>query len=381
MKLKVLFLIIATFGAFGLVNAEDAVSRALTAYRSYIDINNIHVVVPTVVEVPLDNLNIERTNFAVLDRTTGAFEPYYFKKDTFTNEIPFVLNTSSNVGNKSYMYDSNLNTYVDFLLPENAQGRVIITVSSNKPITSSSLGMLLDNNVALPNFIEIRASVDGQSRIIVSKKGMEQSTINFPKTTSSEWLISFTFTQPLRISELRLHQDNATKISDQAVRFLAQPNHEYRVYIDPDRIPLAIAVGESGNLISDKGVLKFSYIAPQSNPSYIIADIDNDGTPDIHDNCISVSNTDQLDINNNGRGDVCDDFDNDGVMNTVDSCPNVPNRTQEDTDGDGIGNVCDKEESRITEKYPWIPWAGIGFAVLVLITLIVLTAGIKRESA
>jgi len=102
--------------------------------------------------------------------------------------------------------------------------------------------------------------------------------------------------------------------------------------------------------------------------------VDSDGVPDIRDNCVSVSNSDQQDINNNGRGDACDDFDQDGIINSKDNCPDNPNRDQRDTDSDGVGDVCDKEESRITERYPWIPWVGIGFAAVVLIVLLVLTA-------
>jgi hypothetical protein len=40
-----------------------------------------------------------------------------------------------------------------------------------------------------------------------------------------------------------------------------------------------------------------------------------------------------------------------------------------DTDSDGIGDVCDTEESRITEKNAWLPWAGMGFAAVVLVGL------------
>ena len=86
------------------------------------------------------------------------------------------------------------------------------------------------------------------------------------------------------------------------------------------------------------------------------------------DNCISTINPDQIDVNRNGRGDACDDFDQDGLINTRDNCPNIPNRNQIDTDGDKIGDVCDNEESRTTEKYPWLPWVGIGFAGLVLVS-------------
>jgi len=106
--------------------------------------------------------------------------------------------------------------------------------------------------------------------------------------------------------------------------------------------------------------------------AYVIADIDEDGIPDIYDNCVSTKNSNQEDIDNNGRGDDCEDFDKDGLMNIDDNCINNPNRNQQDIDGDGIGDVCDFEESRFTEKYKWIPWVGISFAGIILIILFAL---------
>lgn len=271
------------------------------------------------------------------------------------------------------MIDKDTRTYADFPLPENAQGQAQITLTSASPIASSILTILLDNNVALPTSVEIRAFVDSQNRIIVANRRTDQQTIRFPQTTSNRWQITFSYDQPLRISELRLNQDNAAKSNTRAIRFLAQAGHSYRVYFDPDRSAKA-PVGETGNLVSAQDVLVSSPATSQSNTNYIIADIDSDGAPDIRDNCVSISNPDQQDINNNGRGDVCDDFDQDGLINSKDNCPDNPNRDQRDTDNDGIGDICDKEESRITEHYPWIPWAGIGFAAIVLVVLLFLTA-------
>lgn len=118
----------------------------------------------------------------------------------------------------------------------------------------------------------------------------------------------------------------------------------------------------------------------QRNPAYVVADSDQDGIPDIQDNCVSLSNAGQQDLNGNNLGDACEDFDHDGLTNTKDNCPNNPNASQVDTDGDKIGDACDREESRVTEKYPWLPWVGIGFAALVLVTLLVLTVKTSHRS-
>jgi len=67
------------------------------------------------------------------------------------------------------------------------------------------------------------------------------------------------------------------------------------------------------------------------------------------DNCPDIYNTDQMDIDNDGIGDVCDvcpfdpydDIDGDGICGDADNCPTIPNALQEDSDLDGIGDLCD----------------------------------------
>lgn len=382
MKFKIL-LFVSVLGIFiGTASAQEmsqsSISSVISAYRFYKDIGSISIKAPTVIEVPFPADFIERFDFAVLDKTTNSFEPYYFKQETLINEVPISVSSSPITNSVNRMNDGDTKTYADFLLPGNAEeGRVQIMLSSSNPITSSVLTVLLDNNVALPSFVEIRAFAEGQERIVVAKRRMDQQTIRFPQTTSNKWTVTFTYGQPLRISELKLSQSNATRTSARTVRFLAQPAHTYRIYFDPDRSTNAL-VGEVGNLASAKEVRLLASVLSQNNPNYIIADTDNDGVPDVSDNCVSLSNADQLDINTNSRGDVCDDFDQDGIINTKDNCPNNPNRDQKDTDSDGIGDVCDKQESRITEQHVWIPWVGMGFAAFVLIILFALMARSTR---
>jgi len=70
------------------------------------------------------------------------------------------------------------------------------------------------------------------------------------------------------------------------------------------------------------------------------SDDDNDGVPDITDNCY-LPNPGQEDVNGNGTGDACEDADGDGDANGIDNCPAAFNPDQQDVDGDRLGDVCD----------------------------------------
>ena len=58
------------------------------------------------------------------------------------------------------------------------------------------------------------------------------------------------------------------------------------------------------------------------------ADTDGDGLPDVMDNCAEVTNVEQRDHDDDGRGDACD------------GCPHLLD-TGGDGDGDGVGDACD----------------------------------------
>jgi len=383
MKLKNFLAIIGAItlltGVILITNAQGDLGATLSAFRQYKVIDQINISVPTVVEIPIENIYLERASFAVVNNGTNSFEPYFFKKGTTTNKIPVTITAIGATPSANNMIDENNQTYSEFSLPEEGLGLTTITLKGNSPITSSRLTLVLENHVALPTSIEIRAFVNENYKIILAQQKLNNTIVTFPKTTATEWQIKLSYGQLLRISEFRLDQENAVLTTSQAIRFLAQPGNTYRVYLDPDRY-VSPPVGEAGNLASDKDVVALSPSPSQSNLLYQIADIDNDGVPDTLDNCVSAPNPDQADVNANGRGDVCDDFDKDGVINNVDNCPDLPNRNQADEDSDGIGDVCDEEESRITERYKWIPWAGIGVAVTVLATLLIITAKSKPNN-
>jgi len=107
------------------------------------------------------------------------------------------------------------------------------------------------------------------------------------------------------------------------------------------------------NLIANSGSERTVLVDESSALAHLIVslnisgDTDNDTIQNANDNCPSRSNTNQLDTDHDGQGDVCDttpngpDTDGDTILDSSDNCVNEANSNQLDTDLDGLGDVCD----------------------------------------
>lgn len=355
------------------------------AFRSYKDFTANSIVVPTVVEIPIDVgvsgrgsflVNLEDPDIEVKNEIDGIFTVPYLFRQVKTEDFTLSISATNANNSAQDMIDDNRSSFTEFLLPDDYNGRTRITLNSSKQITLDHLTFLLDGNVALPTGVEVKKIDGGREVIVLANSRMTGETVRFPLNTASQWVIDLTYSQPLRITKLAVEPVGMQIVSGEYLRFLAQPNKSYRIYFDSD-LYVYTNVAERPDLETDQGVKRIGALPTVANPLFTPTDNDKDGVIDINDNCINTSNTDQVDLDGNGRGDACDDFDRDGVINSEDNCPNDPNRDQQDTDGDGIGDECDPDESRLTEKYPILPWLGIGFAGLVIIVLFALS--FKRQ--
>jgi FG-GAP repeat/Pregnancy-associated plasma protein-A/Dockerin type I domain/Thrombospondin type 3 repeat len=96
-----------------------------------------------------------------------------------------------------------------------------------------------------------------------------------------------------------------------------------------------------------KALYTLQFLRPELH-QYDSTDSDGDGIFDVADVCPGISNPEQIDIDFDFRGDLCDncpndewnDYDGDGLCADVDNCPAIYNPLQEDADGNGIGDAC-----------------------------------------
>jgi hypothetical protein len=114
-------------------------------------------------------------------------------------------------------------------------------------------------------------------------------------------------------------------------------------------LPRAAPDGVLGHYGYDTAIDGNTYVwaVMDKNSKYalgVTVDRDNDGVPNVDDNCPDLANSSQANQDGDAAGDACDDDDdNDGIADAADNCPLAYNPDQADYDGDNIGNVCDRD--------------------------------------
>lgn len=358
--------IITVIATAGMVRAQAANQlypspRSAYSYMKQIPVPE-SVTVPTVLEMPITDTEVRLGPFALFDTTTQRFVRIIQRITRAT--VPSRITKGTSVFPE--LVDNRTDTYADFEA-ESDETTEMLSYDAGALISSNQLKIDLDSYSKSPSSVSLYTN-EGTRTLVAMDTKLTNGSIYFPLTGAQHWEIHISHTQPLRITGISIIPAYTTQNQTAAVRFLGVPGHMYYMYMAPNAGTTEPGV-EYADLDSDAGVIVIPPSPTVANPKYVMGDQDADGIADDTDNCQSLANPDQADANQNGKGDACEDFDRDSVMNKNDNCPNASNITQQDADGDGYGDVCDPEESRITERYWWLPWLGIvvGFSVVAFI--------------
>lgn len=371
---KIVFLIVVGLIFNGLIAKGEEPSAYRydnSAFRSISDISGLNIATPVIIDALISFDANSNREVVVVEKPGGKVIPSLLLSSQ--REVKVSTSDSLGSGNANYLTDGKKDNYVEYPIFENGLAEEVeIHFDFGGPISLSALSFQLDGHVALPKAIEITVGRESDRRIVLARKNIGSHTIFFPETIGSEFFVKLSYIQPLRIREIDFgFSENDFKSIDH-LRFLAQPGKDYSVYYNADRY-VEVNPGEYPNLTGDDGVRFLPELNPILNSAFVKADVDGDGVVDEDDNCVSVGNANQEDLDENGRGDACDDFDHDGIINSRDNCLNDPNNSQKDVDLDGEGDVCDGKESRLLQNQAWLPTVAILVVLILVGGLIIIT--------
>lgn len=353
------------------------VQDILSKYKNILRVGTVPgISIPTVVSVPLVGVS-DLNGIAVFEEQDNRFLQGQVVATGLPNPV-VIANALAPDADIPSLHDKNYTTQLE--VP--TDGKPITTTlvyTTQSPITASELTISSAQYATPPTAVTVYAydTKTNERKLVVYSANPFQENMLFPLTTARKWEVILNHYQPLRITEMNVV--DAKEATTATLRFVAQPNFTYVLYLNPEEY-VQLPIGESSaNLISATNVKSLSGGAIMPNPLYKAADSDSDGVPNATDNCPTIKNSDQKRTDTSSPlGDACADFDQDGVANALDNCINIPNSDQSNVDGDKTGDLCDPEESRLTEKYPWIPLVGIavGFGA----TFLIFATSIKKKN-
>jgi Thrombospondin type 3 repeat len=307
---------------------------------------------PTVFKIDKSKNNIGEGEYGLVVDQNNELATLYTRFQKEDNSQPNVQSTIKSLSpTKEYIgfiNDAIPNTFTEFDLDKDG-GKASFEYNFGKISNLENVSFQLAAGVANPEMIEVLAEKNGEKFTIISKSRFLNGD-NFPPVKVDKIIINLYHSQVLRISEMFVTTGFGFDKTEaqQNYYFLAKPGSQYKAYLSGGRIPSSYETlpDNLGYEIKEVSIPRFI-----NNIPFTTKDTDKDGVLDQVDNCITVENADQADLDKNSRGDKCEDRDLDGVWDYKDNCTKSSNPDQKDTDKDGTGDVCDIDDSRLFQTF------------------------------
>ena len=265
-------------------------------------------------------------------------------------------------GRKENLVDGNYNTSLTFH-PETDYEKEV-TLSFNKLTEVSGIYIRLADGIINPKTVTVKGTFSGGENVIIVNNKRFSYHIPFPKVSVSQLQISYNTPHFLRISEIEILGQEEIEKTDELV-FFAEEGKTYTLYSNSHFGQKHYSAPKYQPLSTDNKTPAFTLPLSTKNPVFN-DDFDGDELSDQIDLCPKIADPQNIDIDNNKRGDACEDPDQDSKMSSVDNCPFIYNPNQKDSDLDKLGDLCDDTDDRFTANSQSFLYIVFGLAALFL---------------
>jgi len=200
-----------------------------------------------------------------------------------------------------------------------------------------------------PQQIKLENIINGQPQTIIAWKSYS-SVLSFPEINTSQLKISVKTPHLWRLKDLEFSNKTRQKQTTTQLIFFAEEGKSYQFFNTAHFGAKTPNINNSQPLNIDEKTPKFQLDNIQPNTNFN-PDFDLDGVIDSLDLCPKISDPNNTDQDNNGRGDICEDPDQDGLISSKDNCPFIYNPDQKNQDNDTFGDACDQENNQVSENY------------------------------
>jgi hypothetical protein len=344
----VLVLTLVTFGSS--ISSFASEANPLSAYKQKSEITTENLDILNRYFVSTDK-NLNR-GYAIADGNTIIPSSIATTYENIQNPVEIKTITPVN-GKIQDIMDGRTDNKVEF---EPVDGKSEFILSYQKPISTKLFKYNYSENVLKSQSLEITLIDGEQNKSVYDKVFNVNGYAAFPETLGSNYKITFYHSKRLQLSEVGFDYPQGEVKFNSRIEWLGEPGKKYTLFYEPEESTLSLYDNRLSKA-TDKPI-EAKLEESKSNDLFTEQDTDNDGVPDVRDNCKDQPNPEQVDVDKNNIADICEDRDLDSVVDFNDKC--IVSAKPEDVGVDGCKKTILPDNTR------WLIPVGFGIALLTM---------------